>query len=172
MSTRPETQTKMGTVQRKKATHAEAKQVILDLKQQLPAILLKQPVYLAYAYGSMAAGCPTPLSDVDIALVLEPHCELDAYQQFMLELDIAAEIEQHCGIQDADVRSIDKAPLRIQGQVLSQGVLLYSRDEAFRVDYETRTRKRYFDFQPVLAMMRQAYFDHLEADLTEKGLYG
>ena len=38
--------------------------------------------------------------------------------------------------------------------------------------YEVRTRKRYFDFQPVLAMMREAYFARLEADLRKKALHG
>ncbi len=56
--------------------------------------------------------------------------------------------------------------------MLTRGVLLYSRDEAFRVSYEVCTRKRYFDFQPVLAQMRQAYFNRLEADLREKNLFG
>ena len=58
-----------------------------------------------------------------------------------------------------------------QGEVLTEGRLLYSRDEDLRVAYQVRTLKRYFDFQPTLEMMRAAYFDHLKADLREKGLY-
>lgn len=38
---------------------------------------------------------------------------------------------------------------------MTKGRLLYSKDEEFRVAYETRTRKRYFDFRPVLTMMRE-----------------
>jgi len=155
-----------------KAPQDMTSQIMADLRRCLPDILRHRPVLLAYAYGSVAAGCPTPLSDVDIALVLAPACGLDAYQRFMLELEIAAEIERHCGIQNADVRSINDAPLRVQGQVLTKGRLLYSKDTDFRVTYEVRTRKRYFDFQPVLAMMRKAYFARLEADLREKMLYG
>lgn len=154
-----------------RSTRESAAQIVECLKQQLPAILQERPVYLAYAYGSVAAGCPTPLSDVDVALVLAPGCGLDAYRRFRLELEIAAEIESRCGIQNVDARSIDNAPLRVQGQVLTRGVLLYSKDEDFRVDYEVRTRKGYFDFQPALAMMREAYFRRLEADLRKRGLY-
>jgi len=142
------------------------------LKQHLPDTLRHYPVLLAYVYGSVAMGCATPLSDLDIALVLAPDCGLDAYQQFMMELDIEAEIERRCGFQNADVRSINDAPLRVQGRVVTRGLLLYSKDEEFRMAYEIRTRKRYFDFQPVLAMMREAYFARLEADLREKALYG
>ena len=155
-----------------KAPQEMAAQIMADLRRCLPDILEHRPVLLAYAYGSVATGCPTPLSDVDIALVLAPNCGLGDYQQFMLELEIAAEIERHCGIKNADVRSINAAPLRVQGQVLTKGLLLYSKDADFRVAYEVRTRKRYFDFQPVLATMREAYFARLEADLREKRLDG
>jgi len=145
---------------------------ILDaLRAHLPSIVDNRPVVLAYAFGSIVSGGMTPFSDVDVALVLSPHCELDAYQRFMLDLEIGAEIERRCGILDVDVRSISDAPLRVQGRVLTEGVLLYCKDDDFRVAYEVTTRKRYFDFQPVLTMMRQAYFARLEADLREKNLY-
>lgn len=153
-------------------SRTEPAQIIECLKQHLPAILQDRPILLAYLYGSTAAGCPTPLSDVDIALVFTPDSRLDAYQRFMQELEIEVEIEQRCGIPNADVRSIDNAPLRVQGEVLTHGILLYSKDDGFRVTYEVRTRKLYFDFQPVLEMMREAYFARMEADLREKGLYG
>jgi hypothetical protein len=89
----------------------------------------------------------------------------------MLELEIEAEIDRRLGIHNADVRCIDTAPLRVQGRVLSEGKLLYVRDDSFRVSYETQTRKLYFDFLPVLTMMRQARVARREADLRRKGLY-
>jgi predicted nucleotidyltransferase len=122
---------------------------------------------LAYAYGSVAADCLGPFSDVDIALVFDEQASLDAYQRFNLELDIAARIESACSIRDADVRSLNDAPLRVQGQVLTTGVLLYSRDEDLRVAYEVSVRKRYFDFQPTLEMMREAYFARMRAEVKE-----
>ncbi len=147
----------------------ESGQIVERLKHCLPEILRDRPVLLAYLYGSVAAGCPTPFSDVDIALVLVPGCNLDSYRRFRLEMEIAVEIENRCGIQDSDVRVINDAPLSIQGRVVTEGQLLYSKDEDFRVAYEVRTRKRYFDFQPVLVKMREAYFDRLESELREKG---
>jgi hypothetical protein len=49
----------------------------------------------------------------------------------------------------------------VRGEVVTNGILLFSRDEGFRVDYETSTRSEYFDFMPVAAMHRQAYFERL-----------
>jgi predicted nucleotidyltransferase len=160
------------SVSTRDARQARAKQTIEQLKAHLPAILQHRPVMLAYVYGSVAEGCPLPTSDVDIALVWMPDCKQTPYERLNAELDIAAEIETQAGIQNADVRSINDAPLKVRGQVLTKGQLLYSRDEDLRVEYEVYTRGRYFDYQPVLEMMRQAYFERLEADLREKGLYG
>lgn len=150
------------------SSETDVEQIIGRLEQCLPAILRDRPVLLAYLYGSVALGYPTPLSDVDIALVLDPDCGLDAYQRLMLELEITTDVEQQCAIPNADVRSIDDAPVRIQGEAVTQGKLLYARREAFRVAYEVRTRKHYFDFQPVLEMMCESYFARLEDDLKKR----
>ena len=150
----------------------KASEIVAVLREHIPAILQDRPVLAAYVYGSVAENCLLATSDVDIALVWMPDFELGAYARFQMELDIAIEIEKLCDIPDADVRSISDAPLRVQGQVLTKGVLLYSKDEDLRAAYEVLTRKRYFDFQPVLEMMRQAYFAQVKADLKEKGLYG
>jgi len=146
--------------------------IIERLRQCLPGILEQHPVLLAYVYGSVANGASTRLSDVDIALVLDPACDLDPYDRFMLELEIESEIEQICGIRNADVRSMNDAPLRVQGHVLTKGLLLFSKDEAFRVSYEVQIRKRYFDFAPVLKMMRKAYFARMEQQLRERKPHG
>jgi len=148
-----------------------AHDILKSLKQHLPVILQDHPVMLAYAYGSATTGHLTPSSDVDIGLVLAPNCGLTPYQRMELELEIAAQINIHEGIPDADVRIIDTAPLRIRGMVLTQGVLLYTRDEDFRVSYEVQTRMRYFDFQPTVEMMQQAYLERTVSTLREKGLY-
>jgi predicted nucleotidyltransferase len=129
------------------------------LRAELPGILGDKPVMLAYLHGSVAERTPLPGSDVDIALVFEPGCLLSGYDRMKIEFNIALEIERRCPIAEADVRSMDRAPLAFQGNVLTYGLLLYSRDDEFRVDYEVYTRKRYFDFLPVIEQMREALFD-------------
>lgn len=128
------------------------------LRAELPGILADKPVMLAYLHGSVADRTPLPGSDVDIALVFEPDCPLSGYERMKMEFDIALEIERRCQIHEADVRSMDRAPLAFKGIVLTHGFLLYSCDEEFRVDYEVNTRKRYFDFAPVIEQMREAFF--------------
>jgi len=142
--------------------------IISCLQAELLGILHGRPVMLAYLFGSAAEGTALPTSDVDIALVLEPKSHISAYDRMKMEFDIAAEVEDRCKIKEADVRSIDSAPLTVKGMILTEGILLYSRDEEFRVDYETHYRKLYFDFLPVARMMRDAFFRRLK----EEGLSG
>lgn len=56
---------------------------VTRLSNLLQPILGKEPVYLAYLYGSTARGENTPLSDLDIALAAErdlaPLERLDLY---------------------------------------------------------------------------------------------
>jgi len=138
--------------------------ILTCLRTQMPQILAEQPVMLAYLYGSVVDGSASSVSDVDIALVFEPGRLLSPYERMRREIHIAAETEDRCGFREADVRSIDNAPLTVQGRVLTEGILLYSRDEDFRVQYEVYTRKLYFDFLPVEEMMRQAFFERVKQE--------
>lgn len=141
------------------AIEVDTASLIERLKQALPSILEGYPVLLAYLYGSAAAGRTHPSSDVDIALVLDPRAALEPYRCLKLELDVEAEIERVCHIVNADVRVINVAPLRVQGKVVTEGLLLYARDEGYRVAYEVAVRRQYFDFMPVLRMMQRSYLE-------------
>jgi predicted nucleotidyltransferase len=104
-------------------------EILHSLQREIPAILVERPVLIAYLYGSVVNGITLPSSDVDIGLVLDPSYTLSAYERTQLEFSIATEVERRCNLREVDVRSIDVAPLTVQGMVLTEGILLYSRDE-------------------------------------------
>ena len=137
------------------------------LRQVFPDLVAGSPVRLAYLYGSAAEGKTTPLSDVDIALLLDPDQSrsIDPYDCLMLEMDIALALESCCKILNADVRVINDAPLMFQGRMVQQGHLLYANDEALRIGYETLTLKQYLDYLPVANQFQVAYFEHRRAEL-------
>ena len=135
--------------------------IIKKRREKLPVIFADHPVMMAYLFGSVVDGYARPSSDVDIALVLSPDFKSSAYERMLLEFEIASQIEKTCGIKQADMRTINQAPLTVRGSILTEGVLLFSRDEVFRVDYEVYTRSRYFDFQPVEEMMRDSFLKQL-----------
>jgi len=136
------------------------------LHQTLPDILENQPVQLAYLYGSTVAGRTTPFSDVDIALLttepLTPLARLRLIQYVHMRL------YDDCDLDNVDVRIINDAPLVLQGRVITDGRLVYARDEQARVDFETTTRMYYFDYLPIHRQLQNAFFD----TLRRRGLYG
>ncbi len=147
--------------------NALAELPVESLASRLAEVLAPHPVLLAYLFGSAATGHMTPFSDVDIALVLdESHASMPGRLKF--ELALEAEIAERCSLSQVDVRVINEAPLVLRGQVVTEGILLFARDDQTRIDFETRTRSEYFDFLPVAKYLREAFF----ADVLERGLDG
>ena len=145
---------------------SETISLVERLKANIGSILESYPIRLAYLYGSAAAGNSTPFSDVDIALVADR--ELVPRERLKLMLEIEVELADQCDIHDADVRIINDAPLVFRGRVACDGILLYARDEATRIEFETTTRDAYFDYLPVHRKLQEAFF----ADVRERGLHG
>jgi predicted nucleotidyltransferase len=138
-----------------------------SLKNCVKPVLDRHPIQLAYLYGSAARGQMTPLSDVDIALVTIEGA-VAPKERLKFELIVEDEIVRMCSLSKADVRVINQAPLVIRGRVVTSGIVLYSRDESFRIEFEIRIRSEYFDFQPVLEFHRQTFFK----DVLERGISG
>ena len=124
------------------------------LRQIAREILPRQGVSLAYLFGSHARNRPTPLSDIDIAVVTEGI--LPPRRRLALELALEPDLAS-AAPGDYDVRVINHAPLRVAGTVVREGLLLYARDESRRVGYESTVRVRYFDLLPVIRFHRDAY---------------
>jgi predicted nucleotidyltransferase len=137
------------------------------LRLHLPQMMKDLPVQMAYLHGSAARGEETPSSDVDIALVCDD--ETSPGQRLRLMLDVSAELFRQASIADADVRVINDAPLVFRGRVACEGILLYARDEAQRIEFETRTRDEYFDYLPFHRRLQDAFLKNVR----ERGLlYG
>lgn len=130
-----------------------------ELKERLPAILQDYPVYMAYLFGSYATTTFNEDSDIDIALVIkEP---IEKLTIIKIEMRIAALLDK-TSKSPFDLRCINNAPLRIKGEIVTHGKLLFCSDEDFRVSYETFIRSRYFDFLPTLRSMREVYFTSIK----------
>ena len=139
--------------------------VVDQVREAAEEIFPRHPVALAYLYGSQATGSATPLSDVDIAVVTDTL--LPPRERLRLELGLETELATRLKRQ-VDVRIINTAPLAVKGKIVGNGALLFAREEAFRLDFETAVRDRYFDFLPVERYHRRAYFDAQRAALQKQ----
>lgn len=139
----------------------ELNTLVEQLRSALPSILRAYPaVRLAYLYGSVAEGIPTPFSDVDIALVVVDSPALSDVLD--LELEVQYQLKERLGIHNADVHLLNAASLIFQGQVVSRGVVVYATDDDFRIAFETRTRLAYLDFRPIEEQVLEALFPAME----------
>lgn len=118
------------------------------------------PVSIAYLYGSFLDETFHQDSDIDIALVFkEPPEKL---QLFKMEMKVTDLLDRKFKI-PFDVRTINDAPLKVKGEIITHGELIYSSDEEFRVDFETYIRSRYFDYLPALRSLRDVYLDSVKS---------
>lgn len=153
------------TIQQQRQQRAQ--QIINQLKKCAPKVLANYPVDIAYLHGSVAQGRSLPSSDVDIAIVL---AQLPPpYQQLTLELEIQAALEDACRLSNIDVRTINHAPLVVQGEIVQMGILLYSLNKERRVAFEVLTRKKYFDYRPRAEQMQRAFLNHIRREGVSRG---
>ena len=122
-----------------------------------PGIFSKHPVLFAYLYGSYATGIVHPFSDLDIGIYIEK-----VPDRKYLELELSLSLEIDAGVETSiasEVRIINNLPLVILGKMITEGALIYSRDEVVRVDFETSVRSAYFDFLPVIQNYHRTYIE-------------
>ena len=116
------------------------------------ALVAFPEIELAYWFGSRARGKGTPLSDWDFAV------KYNKNMTWKEQLNIRSTIADILETDAIDLVDWDQAPLPLRYAVVQEGVLLISRNESLRVDLETQTRSRYWDFEPYLREYQDAFF--------------
>ncbi|MBI4880921.1 MAG: nucleotidyltransferase domain-containing protein [Planctomycetes bacterium] len=133
------------------------------LAQKLAAFCPEQPILLLYLHGAHAHGTQGPLSDLDLAVLLEPD-RLCSH----VELDLSGALEQLAGRDDVDLVVLNRAGPAIKDRVVRHGRLLYARSEAARVRFEAAAIKEALDFH----YFSRVYDDELFRQLREGRVLG
>jgi len=142
--------------------------VVLGTRERaaLERLLASEPdVVGAYLFGSQARGQAGPLSDVDVAVWLDPG--LPAPARGRRQLELMSRTSDALGTDEVQVVVMNDAPPLLAQRVLRDGVLLAERDPALRVRLETDAIVRYLDTSP----LREELGRQLERRLSE-GTFG
>lgn len=115
------------------------------LAQTYPAVML------VYLFGSQVKGCTGPLSDFDFAFLVDHGSITNA-----LQAEVHHELALIVGTGRVDVVWLPRVPIEFQYAIIAQGVLLYRRNLAVKVEYEAYVMGRYGDYLPVLRTQRAA----------------
>lgn len=135
------------------------KKIRRSLLKLAPDLLGRHPVLFSYLYGSYATGLVHPFSDLDIGIYAE---KISRRQCLKLEMSLALEIDK--GLEHvvaSEVRVMNDLPLVVTGNIITEGILIFSKNEVMRVDFETSIRSAYFDFLPVLHAYQNAYMENI-----------
>ena len=103
----------------------------------------QERVRVAYLFGSYAKDKAGPLSDFDIAVLLD--ARLDKQESFDLRLRLINAICSILKTDKVDVVVMNNAPLLLNYNIISEGRILDSKDELERVMFETYILSRYLD---------------------------
>lgn len=91
-------------------------------------------VAAAYLFGSVSTGEATPLSDVDIAILLFPGARGDRFEtRLKLHPDLCRVMKRD----DVDLVFLDiSGNLILQNEIIRYGILIYDGDPSFREETE------------------------------------
>jgi predicted nucleotidyltransferase len=116
-----------------------------------------KPVSLVYLFGSHARGTADAESDIDVAILADPH--LLKSERVQLRLDLLASLEHALSVpmEAIDVVVLQDVPVLLRYNVIRSGKVLLQRAAATRAAFEYEVEGLYDDERPML---------DLEADLT------
>jgi predicted nucleotidyltransferase len=116
-------------------------------------------VAAAYVFGSQASGRATPLSDVDVGLLLAHGRDPDAAVGRVTDA-----LCRRLRTERIDVLSLTAASLPLRYRVVRDGVRVFRRDAAATERFEAETVLQYLDFKPLrdaaFRSMRSAILEH------------
>lgn len=113
-------------------------------------------VRLVYAFGSAASGVTGPLSDVDVAVLLDAPLAWDAERELRGRLGML--------VPRLDLVILNEASPALRFEVVTSGRCLLARDAREQAEFEIVSLSRFLDFQPV----RRVQQEYLRARLEER----
>lgn len=123
---------------------------LANMENKLKEYAQQKEIAALYLFGSAARGQLTPLSDIDIAVLLSP--EADSANLFNRRLKMTVDLMKVLDTDHVDLVILNQAPPLLCHRVITEGQIIYCRDDAERVRFETRKILEYLDFKPVLEL--------------------
>jgi predicted nucleotidyltransferase len=118
------------------------------MKRRYSDKLEKLGVSIVYFFGSKAIRRGTPLSDIDIGVVLKvAPMERDTRLLYQNLYEMFSELYHGSKL---DIVFLQTAPLSLQYSAIKDGKIIFEEDPVVTADYEYMVINQYLDFRPVL----------------------
>jgi len=107
----------------------------------------------AYQFGSTVRDLEGPLSDLDIAILVNDEQAPSAIDLLRIELLLAYELQKQLTVSEVDLIALNGQRLPLQYTVLRTGWLIYEADPKYRIRFTQKVVQAYLDFQPTLELI-------------------
>jgi uncharacterized protein len=112
-------------------------------------------VQFVYLFGGLAKGDTTPLSDLDLAIYLNPGEDTSERK-----LEILGELIDILQTDEIDLVILNRAPLPLRMQILKYKKVLVDKVPFKRHIYESLTMREYFDFSYIeKGILKRRFFN-------------
>lgn len=129
----------------------------LDVDDRLPALVERlgeiEGAAALYLYGSYGTPAQTPMSDIDLALVLAPERRASVED----ETEWGEQTRSILGTDDASLVVLNRSPVIFAHKVLREGHRLACWNEIGLADYVERLLSRHADYFPVYQRFLRDY---------------
>ncbi|MBI3894215.1 MAG: nucleotidyltransferase domain-containing protein [Candidatus Wallbacteria bacterium] len=105
---------------------------------------------LAYVFGSVARGLQGPMSDLDLAILVDGGhpARTNLLERGRLQI----ELERLLEVRELDLVLLDEAPLQLRYSIVSDGRLLWAADAVQEQRFRLLTIRMYLDLAPLLEL--------------------
>ena len=112
-------------------------------------------IVAAYQFGSTVRGGEGPLSDVDIAIMVDEARAPSAIDLLRIELLLAYELQKRLNAPEIDLITLNRQRPSLQHAVLRTGRLIFDAVPKYRIRFAQKVIQAYLDFQPTLQFISQ-----------------
>lgn len=104
----------------------------------------QENLIFAYIFGSQVSGKTGKLSDIDVAVYLTAPGNINLFDT---RLKLAGDLSDFLKTDKVDMVILNDAPPLLVYRILQTGKVIFSRDEAKRLDYEVKAGLNYLDWK-------------------------
>ena len=128
------------------------KEITMDeIKNTLNGYLQKHPeIVVAYIFGSLAQGKTNALSDIDIAIITDSQQINNKTYRYGYKAEILTDLIKLLKTNNIDLVILNKANTLLKHRVLHNGILIYSKNERERINFQIDTINKYNDFKQII----------------------
>ena len=107
-------------------------------------------IEVAYIFGSVAQGKITPLSDIDIAILVDNQKIDENAYRYGYKAEILSDLIKLLKTNAIDLVILNEANTLLKHRVLYSGKILHSKNENKRIAFQTTTIGKYNDYKQLM----------------------